>query len=76
MGGLQGSLAPHQGRKQLKEEEGKNIKDKATQIKVNEVSKLLTELSKTDKVNSTNLVDLLQYYELVNEIKVANGVQI
>ncbi len=62
--------------KSILEEEGKNIKDKATKIKVNEVSKLLTELSKTDKVNSTNLVDLLQYYELIKEIKVANGVQI
>ena len=51
----------------------KNIKDKATQIKITEVSKFLTELNKTDKVNSNNLVDLLQYYDLVNEIKTANG---
>ena len=54
----------------------KNIKNKATQIKVNEVSKLLTELGKKDKVDSTNLVDLLQYYELIKEIKIANGVQV
>ena len=54
----------------------KNIKDKATQIKIVEVAKLLTELSKTDKVDSENLVDLLQYYELVKEIKVANGAQV
>ncbi len=53
-----------------------NIKDKATQIKVNEVSKLLMELGKTDKVDSDNLVDLLQYYELIQEIKIANGPQI
>ncbi len=53
-----------------------NIKDKATQIKVNEVSKLLMELGKTDKVDSDNLVDLLQYYELIQEIKIANGSQI
>jgi hypothetical protein len=33
---------------------------------------MLTELKKTDKVDNDNLVDLLQYYELVNEIKVAN----
>tara|TARA_B100000795_G_scaffold112350_1_gene83128 strand:- start:3854 stop:4726 length:873 start_codon:yes stop_codon:yes gene_type:complete len=53
--------------------ESKLIKDKATQIKTTEVAKFLTELSKTDNVNSDNLVDLLQYYDLVNEIKTANG---
>jgi len=53
-----------------------SIKDKATQIKITEVAKLLTELNKTDKVDNDNLVDLLQYYELVKEIQVANGVQI
>ena len=29
-----------------------------------------------DKVGDDNLVDLLRYYELVKEIKVANGIQI
>jgi len=53
-----------------------SIKDKATKIKITEVAKLLTELNKTDKVDNDNLVDLLQYYELVKEIQVANGVQI
>jgi hypothetical protein len=57
-------------------EESKNIKDKATQIKITEIAKMLTELSKTDKVSDDNLVDLLQYYELVKEVKTANGVQI
>ena len=56
--------------------EAKNIKYKAIQIKITEVAKLLTELSKTDKVGDSNLVDLLQYYELVKEIKLANGVQV
>jgi len=56
--------------------EAKNIKDKATQIKITEVTKYLVELNKTSKVNNDNLVDLLQYYELVKEIKIANGVQI
>ena len=50
-----------------------NIKDKATKIKVNEVSKYLVELSKTDKGDNDNLVDLLKYFELVKEIKVAYG---
>ena len=54
----------------------KNIKDKTTQIKITEVSKFLTELNKTDKVGDDNLVDLLRYYQLVNEIQIANGTQI
>ena len=56
--------------------ETKKIKDKATQIKITEVSKFLTELNKTDKIGDDNLVDLLRYYELVKEIKVANATQI
>tara|TARA_R100001463_G_scaffold123474_2_gene180182 strand:- start:171 stop:1034 length:864 start_codon:yes stop_codon:yes gene_type:complete len=54
----------------------KLVKDKVTQIKITEVSKFLTELKKTDKVGDDNLVDLLRFYELIQEIKVANGVQI
>ncbi len=54
--------------------ETKNIKDKATQIKITEVSKFLIELKKTDKVGDNNLVDLLRYYQLSNEIKIANGI--
>jgi len=57
-------------------EEAKNIKDKATQIKITEVAKYLVELNKTAKVTNDNLVDLLQYFELVKEIKVVNGIQI
>ena len=53
--------------------ESNNIKDTATKIKITEVAKLLTKLGKNDKVDSDNLVDLLQYYELVKEIQVANG---
>ena len=56
--------------------ENKNIKDKATAIKIKEVSKYLTELDKSSKLGDDNLVDLLRYYELVKEIKVANGIQI
>ena len=53
-----------------------NVKDQAIKIKITEVTKFLTKLSKTDKVDNDNLVDLLQYYELVSEIKIANGAQI
>jgi len=49
--------------------EAKTLKDKVVKIKLVEVSKLLKELKKTDKVNTDNLVDLLQYYELIKEIK-------
>ena len=48
--------------------ESNNVKDKATKIKIQEVSKMLTELDKTSKVSDDNLVDLLQYYELIKEI--------
>lgn len=57
-------------------EEAKSIKDKATQIKIQEVAKYLVELDKTAKVSNDNLVDLLQYFELVKEIKVANDIQV
>ena len=56
--------------------ESENVKDKATKIKIQEVSKMLTPLDKTSKVSDDNLVDLLQYYELVKEIKLSNGVQV
>ena len=65
--------------KELKEilnVESTNVKDKATQVKITEVAKFLVELNKSDKVGNDNLVDLLQYYELVKEIKNTNGVQI
>jgi hypothetical protein len=34
------------------------------------------ELKNTDKVDDNNLVDLLRFYELIQELKVANGVQV
>jgi|TARA_R110002073_G_scaffold320438_2_gene495903 hypothetical protein len=60
--------------KSILKESSKDIKDKATQIKITEVAKFLTELKKTDKVGDNNLVDLLRYYQLVNEIQIANGI--
>lgn len=50
-----------------------SVKDKATKVKIQEVSKLLSELNKADKISNDNLVDLLQYCELVKEVKLANG---
>lgn len=60
-------------RAQLKEEV-KNVQDKATKIKLVEVSKYLVELDKNTKINSDHLVDLLQYCELISETKKSNGV--
>ena len=57
-------------------EGAKNVKDKATRVKISEISKYLVELDKTSKVDNDNLVDLLQYYELVKEITQVNGIQI
>ena len=60
--------------KSILNKESKNIKDKATQIKITEVAKFLIELKKTDKVGDNNLVDLLRYYQLISEIQIANGI--
>jgi hypothetical protein len=51
----------------------KNVSDKVVNIKINEVSKLLVELGKTDKVNNNDLVNLLQYYELLEELTSIHG---
>ena len=64
---------------ELKEHLSKSIKtiqDPATKVKVEEIAKHLVELDKTTKVNDDHLVDLMQYYELVQEIKKSNGVQV
>ena len=50
-----------------------NIKDKATQIKLNEVINLLSPLNKISNVSDDDLINLLQYCELLEEIKKSNG---
>ena len=42
--------------------------DKVMQIKLVEVLKYVKPLTKTDKVSNDCIIDLLQYYELVNEL--------
>ena len=49
------------------------VADKAIQIKVNEVSNILEEVDKTTKINDDHLVNLLQYYSLVEELERTNG---
>ena len=46
----------------------KKVTDKAVQIKLNEVTNLLSPLSKTANVGNDNLVNLLQYFELLEEL--------
>lgn len=61
--------------KKLKEELKEQINktsEKTVQIKLKEVSKLISELNKTDKVKTDNLVDLLQYHNLLEELSRVN----
>ena len=45
------------------------IKDKATQIKINEVVKILPTIDKKSKVKDDDLINLLQYYGLIEELE-------
>jgi len=54
-------------------EEIKNIDSDVIKIKLEEVQKYLVELKKTEKVSNDNIVDLLEYFELVKEIKNSHG---
>jgi len=51
----------------------KKVTDKAIQIKLNEVNNMLTPLGKTANVGNDDLVNLLQYYELLGELTRVNG---
>jgi hypothetical protein len=48
-----------------------SITDKTTQIKLAEVVTLLKPLDKTQSVKDENIISLLQYYQLIEEIKSA-----
>jgi hypothetical protein len=45
------------------------VTDKVTQIKLNEVSLLINEIDKTSKVSNDDIVNLMQYYSLLEELK-------
>ena len=51
----------------------KKTKNEVTKIKINEVANLLVELGKTSKVNNDNIINLLQYCDLIEELKSVNG---
>jgi predicted nucleic acid-binding Zn-ribbon protein len=51
----------------------KKVTDKAVQIKLNEVANLLSPLNKTANVGNNDLVNLLQYFELLEELTTLHG---
>ena len=51
----------------------KSVKDKATKIKLVEVNKFIVEIGKNKRINNENLVDLLQYCNLLEELKLSHG---
>ena len=56
----------------IKTEIGKTIdkiSDEVIKIKLEEIRKNINPLSNKDKINDSNLVNLMQYYDLVHELK-------
>ena len=45
------------------------VKDQVVKIKLDEVAKNIKPLSNKEKINDNHLVNLMQYYDLVNELK-------
>ena len=51
----------------------KKVKDKAVVVKLNETKGMIKPLCKKSSVHDDNVVNLLNYYELVNELKTIHG---
>jgi len=51
----------------------KKTTDEVVAIKINEIVNSIPTITKTQPIKESNLVDLLQYYDLINELKVSNG---
>ena len=49
------------------------VNDKAVIIKLNETKNMIKPLCKKSHVNDDNVINLLNYYELVNELKTIHG---
>tara|TARA_S200002703_G_scaffold23771_1_gene20632 strand:- start:367 stop:1221 length:855 start_codon:yes stop_codon:yes gene_type:complete len=45
------------------------VKDEVVKIKLEEVAKTIKPLSNKERINDNHLVNLMQYYDLVNELK-------
>jgi hypothetical protein len=50
----------------------KKTKNKVTKIKINEIISIITPPLKNVKITDNDLVDLLQYYDLINELETVN----
>jgi hypothetical protein len=50
----------------------KRTKNKVTKIKINEIISIITPPLKNAKSTDNDLVDLLQYYDLINELETVN----
>ena len=51
----------------------KKVEDKAVAIKLTEAKNMIKPLCKKSSVNDDNVINLLNYYELVNELKTIHG---
>ena len=51
----------------------KKVEDKAVVVKLNETKGMIKTLCKKSSVNDDNVINLLNYYELVNELKTIHG---
>ena len=51
----------------------KKVEDKAVVVKLNETKSMIKPLCKKSSINDDNVINLLNYYELVNELKTIHG---
>jgi len=51
----------------------KKTKNPTTKIKIDEIITVINPPAKNAKITDNDLVDLLQYYDLINELKTVNG---
>jgi len=51
----------------------KKVEDKAVAVKLTETKNMIKTLCKKTSVNDDNVINLLNYYELVNELKTIHG---
>ena len=51
----------------------KKVEDKAVAIKLNETKNMIKPLCKKSSVNDDNVINLLNYYELINELETIHG---
>jgi len=51
----------------------KKVEDKVVAIKLNETKNMINSLDKKSSVQDDNVINLLNYYELINELKTIHG---